>query len=98
METVSVRKAFRMIFWDVLQEEALLDLLIDDLIITVYSSSKQPDLLPRVSFEPTGNDQEDLENRYFGRSTSQIYVLCLISKNSQKLIWSKCIQNEIYCD
>ncbi|XP_054468365.1 phosphatidylinositol-4-phosphate 5-kinase, type I, beta a isoform X1 [Anoplopoma fimbria] len=41
----------------------------------LYSSSKQPDLLPRVSFKPTGNDEEDIENSEARRASSSTIAL-----------------------
>lgn len=69
MEPVSFRIALNMIFEQTffcnVFGEALLDSLMDDLLVTtVYSSSRQPDLLPRVSFKSTGDSEEYLENRY----------------------------------
>ncbi|XP_040014281.1 phosphatidylinositol-4-phosphate 5-kinase, type I, beta a isoform X2 [Xiphias gladius] len=50
---------------------------LDNLDGNFYSSSKQPDLLPRsaVSFEFTGNDEEDLENSEDRRSSSSTIAL-----------------------
>ncbi|KAG8010879.1 Phosphatidylinositol 4-phosphate 5-kinase type-1 beta [Nibea albiflora] len=51
---------------------------LDNLDGTFYSSSKQPDLLPKsaVSFESTRNNEEELKNRYFMRANqlSQRYL------------------------
>ncbi|KAM8827879.1 phosphatidylinositol-4-phosphate 5-kinase, type I, beta a [Spinachia spinachia] len=41
----------------------------------LYSSSKQPDLLPRVSFESRGNDEEVLENGEARRASSSTIAL-----------------------
>ncbi|KAM6901009.1 phosphatidylinositol-4-phosphate 5-kinase, type I, beta a [Lycodopsis pacificus] len=48
---------------------------LDNLDGNFYSSSKQPDLLPRVSFESTGNDEEDIENSEARRASSSTIAL-----------------------
>ncbi|XP_037341484.2 phosphatidylinositol-4-phosphate 5-kinase, type I, beta a isoform X2 [Pungitius pungitius] len=48
---------------------------LDNLDADFYSSSKQPDLLPRVSFKPTGNNEEDLENSEARRASSSTIAL-----------------------
>ncbi|XP_042365027.1 phosphatidylinositol-4-phosphate 5-kinase, type I, beta a isoform X1 [Plectropomus leopardus] len=47
----------------------------DNLDGNFYSSSKQPDLLPRVSFECTENDDEDLDNSEERRASSSTIAL-----------------------
>ncbi|XP_031711488.1 phosphatidylinositol-4-phosphate 5-kinase, type I, beta a isoform X2 [Anarrhichthys ocellatus] len=48
---------------------------LDNLDGNFYSSSKQPDLLPRVSLESTGNDEEDIENSEARRASSSTIAL-----------------------
>ncbi|KAK9532815.1 hypothetical protein VZT92_010182 [Zoarces viviparus] len=48
---------------------------LDNLDGNFYSSSKQPDLLPRVSFESTGNDEEAIENSEARRASSSTIAL-----------------------
>ncbi|XP_059214123.1 phosphatidylinositol-4-phosphate 5-kinase, type I, beta a isoform X2 [Centropristis striata] len=47
----------------------------DNLDGNFYSSSKQPDLLPRVSFECSGHDEEELENSEDRRDSSATIAL-----------------------
>ncbi len=76
------------IVWAILH---YLKFLIKDLsFFKVYSSSKQPDLLPRsaISLESTRNDEEGVENRYFTCEvlTSQDLALtrCLVWDSFRK--------------
>ncbi|XP_078127686.1 phosphatidylinositol-4-phosphate 5-kinase, type I, beta a isoform X2 [Sander vitreus] len=47
----------------------------DNLDGTMYSSSRQPDLLPRVSFKSTGDSEEYLENSEERRASSSTIAL-----------------------